>query len=433
MKTTFPGHFPPKKTEIERLWASCLFTVDTNILFNLYRYSDTTRSEFIRVLKAVKDRLWLPNGAAQEYFDNRLTVISQQESAYQDAVNTIKSLQTNLGNARQHPFLSDKLMQKLSQVLGEVVQEFESAKAIHANRILSDEIRDAIGDLFNGRVGPPYSDPQLETIWKEGQERYARKLPPGYKDEGKDDATTSGLSNYNYRKYGDLLIWRQIIDRATEAKKGIIFVNDDKKEDWWLIFRGKTLGPRPELICEFLEKTGQGFYMYQADRFLEYAVKNLKQQVTPASMDEIRDLRRRDRVRHVEMLRHEREARFRVAEPVSRGEEMGFREFQFRTVANEASKRLHSSRTSLSYIQAKLDQMQQLQALYQEKLDRSQGQDQESLEKFLQLSEEVASATRELTRAKKEMVAAEKEYASAQEMLAILQSISEERSEPGQT
>ena len=92
------------------------------------------------------------------------------------------------------------------------------------------------------------------------------KSLPGYKDDGKDEATSSGPTNY--RKYGDLVVWRQIIDRAIEAKKGVIFVNDDKKEDWWLVFRGKTLGARPELICEFLEKTGQGFYMYQADRFL---------------------------------------------------------------------------------------------------------------------------------------------------------------------
>ena len=112
----------------------------------------------------------------------------------------------------------------------------------------SDEIRDAIGDLFEGRVGPPYSDEQLETICKEGQERYTLKIPHGYKDEGKDETTLYGLSNYNCRKYGDLLIWRQIIDRATEAKKGIIFVNDDKKEDWWLIFRGKTLGCSTTII-----------------------------------------------------------------------------------------------------------------------------------------------------------------------------------------
>ena len=30
---------------------------------------------------------------------------------------------------------------------------------------------------------------------------------------------------------GDLVVWRQIIDRAIEAKKGVIFVNDDKKRE----------------------------------------------------------------------------------------------------------------------------------------------------------------------------------------------------------
>ena len=226
--------FPSHQDASRPVMGACHFAVDTNILLNLYRYSDATRNEFIGVLKAIKDRLWLPHRVAQEYFGNRLQVISQQERAYEEAVKTIQTLQADLSNARQHPFLSDKLMNKLTEVLAEVVQELESAKATHAKRTSSDEIQEAIGDLFNGRVGPPYPDGQLETIWKEGEDRYARKVPPGYMDDGKDEGTSSGT--HNHRKYGDLVVWRQIIDRATEARKGIIFVNDDKKEDWWLIF-----------------------------------------------------------------------------------------------------------------------------------------------------------------------------------------------------
>src|SRR5271157_1543664 len=112
MKKTFPGYFPPTNKEADRLWENCLFTLDANILLNLYRYSDKTRNEFIMVLKTMKDRLWLPHRAAQEYFENRLTVISQQEKAYDDAVKTIQALRADLTNMRQHPFLSEKLMQK---------------------------------------------------------------------------------------------------------------------------------------------------------------------------------------------------------------------------------------------------------------------------------------------------------------------------------
>ncbi len=414
MKKTFPGYFPPTKTQADRLWETCHFAVDTNILLNLYRYSDATRNEFIGVLKAIKDRLWLPHRVAQEYFGNRLQVISQQERAYEEAVKTIQTLQADLSNARQHPFLSDKLMNKLTQVLAEVVQELESAKATHAKRTSSDEIQEAIGDLFNGRVGPPYPDGQLETIWKEGEDRYARKVPPGYMDDGKDEGTSSGT--HNHRKYGDLVVWRQIIDRATEARKGIIFVNDDKKEDWWLIFRGKMLGPRPELISEFLAKTGQGFFMYQADRFLGYAAEHLKQEITPESMHEIRDLRKRDRDWNAkELSRVEEELRLREDE------------MRLGAKVEEALKRLESARSLMTYLRDKTSQLQHGEAVYQEKLHRSGGEDRESIERLLELKDTAASIEREMARVYEEISVTEREYAMAQDMLAKLRRITAQR------
>ena len=91
-----------------------------------------------------------------------------------------------------------------ASALEEVVEELESTKATHANRTSTEYeiLGEVVGDLFNGRVGLPYSDAQLEAIRKEGEERYARKVLPGYKDDGKDEATSSGPTNY--RKYGDL-------------------------------------------------------------------------------------------------------------------------------------------------------------------------------------------------------------------------------------
>lgn len=292
MKNSFPGYFPPTTREIEDLWENCLFTLDTNILLNLYRYSDSTRKEILQILHAMKDRLWLPHRAAKEYFFNRLGVISQQEKAYEDAIKTIETFQGDLSNSRQHPFLTENLMAKLTEVLKEVTSELRVNKNVHAKRTHADEIQQAISELFDGRVGPSYSEAQLDDICKEGDERYNRKTPPGYKDDGKNETASPGLAKY--RRFGDLIIWKQILEKSNEAGKGIIFVNDDKKEDWWLIFRGKTLGPRPELVDEFLASCNQSFYMYQADRFFELAAKHVKQAINPASVSEIRDLIKSD-------------------------------------------------------------------------------------------------------------------------------------------
>lgn len=395
MKNSFPGHFPPSKRDINRLWDSCLFTVDANILLNLYRYSDTTRKEVLQVFKAIKDRIWLPHRAAQEYFNNRLAVIAQQEKAYEEAIKTIQALQGDLSNARQHPFLSDKLMQKLSAVLEEVVAELEGNKGVHANRTQADEIQEAIGGLFSGRVGAPYSDELLENICREGEDRYARKVPPGYKDEGKDE-TSPVLSKY--RKYGDLIIWHQIMDKANEVKKGIVFVNDDKKDDWYLIFRGKTLGPRPELISEFLEKCGQSFYMYQADRFLEFTADHLKQQITPASVNEIRDLRRQDLARRNRLLKLREE------------------EAMLRAEAREAEHRLSASQARMAVLLQKAKELQHWQAIRQERLSASDVQDSERLDEMFMSKKNAEVAETELRQLRQELEAIQREYAMHQAM-----------------
>ena len=69
-----------------------------------------------------------------------------------------------------------------------------------------------------------------------------------------------------------------------------------KKEDWWEKFKGKTVGPRPELVKEFKDRANNTFHMYQADRFLELARENLDEQVSDEIVEEIREVRRRDKL-----------------------------------------------------------------------------------------------------------------------------------------
>ena len=66
------------------------------------------------------------------------------------------------------------------------------------------------------------------------------------------------------------------MDFAKKEQKPIIFTTDDRKEDWWNKHKGKTIGPRPELIQEMISKTGMMIYLYQTDQFMSYAAKYLK-------------------------------------------------------------------------------------------------------------------------------------------------------------
>jgi hypothetical protein len=67
-------------------------------------------------------------------------------------------------------------------------------------------------------------------------------------------------------------------------------VTDDNKTDWWIERqRGRSIGPRPELLSEFRIVTGQLFYMYPPDRFLEIGAKRFSLHVEATAIQEIRE------------------------------------------------------------------------------------------------------------------------------------------------
>lgn len=122
----------------------------------------------------------------------------------------------------------------------------------------------------------------LNKRYQEGRKRYDLKIPPGYEDDNKKD---------NANQYGDLIMWFQTIDKAGEIGKPVILITDDRKEDWWYKIYGKTIGPRPELINEFKEKTGMMFYLYQAGQFMKYANVYLNGGIEPEAIEEVESIR----------------------------------------------------------------------------------------------------------------------------------------------
>jgi hypothetical protein len=313
MKDLFPGHFKESDEHLRKVWDTSLFVFDANILLNLYRYSDTTKNEFLRILEKVKTRVWLPHRAAEEYLDNRLKVIGQQEKSYDEAIKSVTSLKSNLGNARQHPFVSSATMEKVNLVFDELCEDLNNNKSVHTARISNDEIKNSIASIFEKRVGSLFEKDKLEKLITEGEERYKQKIPPGYKDGSKSGDSEVFVDKC--RKYGDLIIWSQVIDKAMESERGVVLVTDDKKEDWWEIFEGKTVGPRPELVKEFKDRAKNTFHMYQADRFLELARENLDEKVSDEVVEEIREVKRRDSIVHNRM--REREDILRLTQKTS--------------------------------------------------------------------------------------------------------------------
>lgn len=309
MRSMFPGQFRPTDDEFATLWAACIFAVDANVLLNLYRYSPETRKQLEATLSQVKDRLFIPHQAAKEFLKNRLNVTAGQADEYTRAVKTINDLAATLTDQKKHPFLDIAEVPDFTSMVKRLVEQLENQKASLLGRLTTDEILEFVESTFEGRTGTSFSAEELAALSKEGETRYLNDVPPGYKD-GKKDA-----SGDPYRKYGDLILWKQLIARSKEQAKPVIFITDDKKEDWWLEQSGRTIGPRTELREEFISEAGQNFWMYTVDKFIEESARATKTPVSEKVIAEIIEVRE-----EVNIERTEYPERFRSYRSITRDE-----------------------------------------------------------------------------------------------------------------
>jgi hypothetical protein len=78
MRKQFPGYYRPTSADFAQKVKECVFCFDTNVLLNLYRYTPESRENLIKVLQAVKDRVWLPHQVGIEYQRRRIEVLLGQ-------------------------------------------------------------------------------------------------------------------------------------------------------------------------------------------------------------------------------------------------------------------------------------------------------------------------------------------------------------------
>ncbi len=290
MRDAFRGYYRPTEEEFSQLWQEGLFVFDANVLLNLYRYRRSTQEKLIETISLIPaNRSWLPYQAALEYQENRLSVIKQQKKAY-DAVKQLlqrngKKIASDLHEFTRHPVLEvDGWVDRIDKYFHRISGEIERHEKSHPDWLESDPIREKLTEMFEGQIGAPYDDKTLQEKYKLGSERYDLQRPPGFADEKKEDN----------KKYGDVVLWFQIIDKAREAQLPIIFVTDDRKDDWWRMAEGKIIGPRPELVHEIFGEAGVLFYMYPSDRFMHFAEDYLGASDVDAAITEVELVRHSD-------------------------------------------------------------------------------------------------------------------------------------------
>lgn len=330
MRELFRGYYRPTDGEFRVLWEQCMFVFDTNVLLNLYRHSDEARSSLIGLLQNLSelDRVWLPYHVAYEYQQRRLGVIEQQAKLYSGLQHDLTALsrdfETHFGSTWQ-PFLDGDLLEQLRQAVSRMNEDLSLRQHAVSSLLDDDQVRDAITPLFAERVGSPPTAEELAEMHRQGEERFRKRIPPGYKDARKarksrrDDADEDGdeadlVGGSGNREpggeeqYGDVVLWLQIVAKAEAEKRPVVLVTDDGKEDWWWRRGRRTFGPRPELVDEMAARAGQAFYMYSTARFMEFSNEHLHLELGESDIAEVRALGEADALGYEVPSAEERDA-----------------------------------------------------------------------------------------------------------------------------
>ncbi|MDD5427726.1 MAG: PIN domain-containing protein [Candidatus Omnitrophica bacterium] len=314
MKKIFKEYHQFTEHEFQKLWKDCLFVFDTNTLLNMYRYSRATVNAYFDVLNELKKKkqIWIPYQVGYEFYENRIDVISEYEKSYDDILSILDKAKSDIeAKYKDHPFLDlCKIKEEMNKGLSGVETKIKQAKKDHPKWLEKDEVLDRLNQLFDGNIGNEYDEKRLNEIRREGKERYEKKIPPGFKDDKKPED----------KKYGDFILWCQIIDKAKESKSPIVLISGDVKEDWWLEKDGKRIMPLPQLKKEILDKAGVDFHIYTADRFLELN-KTQKKSIDDNTIKEVRKIReleeKRMMMKRMEAMERDRELGSRIFERYS--------------------------------------------------------------------------------------------------------------------
>jgi len=292
MYQAFINRIPQPSDYYIELFKNATIIVDTNVLLNMYRYSEATADYFLKTLKSIQNRVWIPYQVGNEFFQNRKKIIISQSNSYNEIESKIKNIVSTFEDSQQHPFISKESTELLSKTLETIYTDLSSSKEKYNSLLESDPILDKILGIYQGNIGQPYSEDDLEKIISEGKERYKNKIPPGYMDSAKEvkDLEKNPSPNFYERvkPYGDYIIWRQIIDFALKGKD-VLFITQDVKEDWFEIQSNRKLGPRHELLDEFTNITGKKIHFYQTDIFLERLTKTLGKFTDDAAIEEVKN------------------------------------------------------------------------------------------------------------------------------------------------
>ncbi|MBW7475270.1 PIN domain-containing protein [Paenibacillus oenotherae] len=261
-----------------------IFVFDTNVYLQPYRLTPDARDQILKAFKDKTDFTFVPYQVYEEFLRHCDKERDSGFGKYIKIRKEINSLVENTKNTTDGIFVKAlefkyPLVGKLKNDLADIIANMKAVYEQYEKDIQpeidkdkeslrKDETKGYIEQLASeGKVGAIFTQAELLNIYAEGKLRYEHLLPPGFEDSVKDrdDPTRR-------KKFGDLILWKQVLLHAKITGRDVIFVTRDVKGDWWEL-EGKDEVPvesRRELIKEFKEITERDFMMVTFNNFIAY-------------------------------------------------------------------------------------------------------------------------------------------------------------------
>ena len=272
----FVEHVPQTSTDIAEALRVGLLSLDANVLLNFYRYSPTARDALVAVLRAAGGRVWVGHQAALEFWRNRCAVIDRRNAATEQVSSSFDKNERSLIDAIDiwakqtavdevvKTTVRDAIVGGLRQARETVNSQIAGAGTISYSPE-SDAVLDVLRDLLADSVGSALPPADHAEAVQEAQRRVEQRIPPGYRDADKAQSDLSEGAG------GDYLVWLQSMNEAERRGLPLAVVTGDEKEDWWRRHKSALLGPRPELVREFAQRSAHRLYLLRPQQLIEHA------------------------------------------------------------------------------------------------------------------------------------------------------------------
>lgn len=245
-----------------------LIMMDTNVWLDLYKLPPTAIISIVDVISVHLKKFWIPN---QVYVEFNRHLKKNRDEARGRYIN-IKSMSCELLNnaktkinqefenlKRNNLFealqAQDRFHTKMTETISQLKADLIALDEEYQKDMFCissiDIIQDLIEKLYESSNSQGFSIMQLMNIYEEGETRYKYKVAPGHTDIKK--ANHENDNDFLLRKYGDLITWKQILKHIKGTRTRLVFVQNEKKSDWWQSPEIHKIAP--VLVEEYLEVT----------------------------------------------------------------------------------------------------------------------------------------------------------------------------------